>query len=126
MLYCFESELMDDPHYSERHWLFVGESPRDINAQLSQYQCRVHVFRGDMLDLHPQAMGKVLGIVALDRCRARPCGRRRCSTHKEGWALPQILGSLVSSAIAPALLYLLHPCSRTGAPLVLSKDARPS
>ena len=51
MLYCFESGLMDDPHDSERHWRFVGESLRDINAQLRQYQCRVHVFRGDMMDL---------------------------------------------------------------------------
>jgi hypothetical protein len=29
-------------------------------------------------------------------------------------ALPHIMGSSISSATAPALLYLLHPCSRVG------------
>ena len=31
---------------------------------------------------------------------SRPCGRQRCYTHKEGWALPQILGSSVSYRVA--------------------------
>lgn len=51
MLYCFEPELMADPHYAERHWRFVGESIRDMNAQLRPYGARVHVFRSDMLSL---------------------------------------------------------------------------
>ena len=34
LMYCFEPMLLDDPHHSARHWRFVGESLRDMNAQL--------------------------------------------------------------------------------------------
>lgn len=47
LCYCFESELMQDAHYSSRHWRFVGESLRDMNQQLQPWNARVHVFLGD-------------------------------------------------------------------------------
>lgn len=34
LVYCFEPMLLDDPHYDERHWCFVGESLNDIQSRL--------------------------------------------------------------------------------------------
>ncbi|WP_407332499.1 FAD-binding domain-containing protein [Enterovibrio sp. 27052020O] len=34
LVYCFEPILLDDPHYDERHWRFVGESLNDMKARL--------------------------------------------------------------------------------------------
>ncbi len=31
LLYLFEPDLLDDPHYSERHWRFVTESLQDLD-----------------------------------------------------------------------------------------------
>jgi deoxyribodipyrimidine photo-lyase len=36
LLYIFEPILLNDPHYSERHWRFVTESLTDMNRQLTQ------------------------------------------------------------------------------------------
>ncbi len=36
LLYIFEPMLLDDPHYSERHWRFVTESLMEMNAQLTR------------------------------------------------------------------------------------------
>lgn len=35
LLYIFEPILLEDPHYSERHWRFVIQSLADMNRQLS-------------------------------------------------------------------------------------------
>lgn len=35
LLYIFEPMLLDDPHYSERHWRFVTESLTQMNRQLN-------------------------------------------------------------------------------------------
>jgi deoxyribodipyrimidine photo-lyase len=34
LLYCFDPELIANPHYDERHWRFVWESLQDMNEQL--------------------------------------------------------------------------------------------
>ncbi|MEC4089321.1 deoxyribodipyrimidine photo-lyase [Pseudoalteromonas rubra] len=34
LLYCFEPMLLDDPHYSARHWQFVLQSLQDINGRV--------------------------------------------------------------------------------------------
>lgn len=47
LLYCFEPALLDDPHYSERHWRFVWESLQDMQASLAAYQARLHVCFAD-------------------------------------------------------------------------------
>lgn len=36
MLYVFEAMLIEDPHYSLRHWRFVSESLQDMNNHLDQ------------------------------------------------------------------------------------------
>ena len=44
LLYIFEPALINDPHYSERHWRFVTQSLLDINRQLNG---RVTVAHGE-------------------------------------------------------------------------------
>lgn len=34
MVYCFEPTVIQDPHYSPRHWQFVWEALQDLNQQL--------------------------------------------------------------------------------------------
>lgn len=34
LLYVFEPLLLNDPHYSERHWRFVSHSLVDMNQQM--------------------------------------------------------------------------------------------
>ncbi len=40
-LYVFENILLDDPHYSSRHWTFVKQSLVDINTTLKKYNTQV-------------------------------------------------------------------------------------
>lgn len=41
LLYIFEPMLLEDLHYSERHWRFVWQSLMDLNAQLTAYQGQI-------------------------------------------------------------------------------------
>ena len=46
LLYIFEPELINDPHYSERHWRFVSQSLLDLQDQLCEFQTQVLVVQG--------------------------------------------------------------------------------
>jgi len=50
LYYVFEPLLIDDPHYDERHWRFVWQSIQDINIELAQFNTRVYVYFGDVID----------------------------------------------------------------------------
>jgi len=50
LLYLFEPELLKDPHYERRHWRFVWQSLQAMNAQLAQFDTRVHCLTGNALD----------------------------------------------------------------------------
>jgi deoxyribodipyrimidine photo-lyase len=39
LLYCFEPMLLNDPHYSDRHWRFVRQSLDDIQRRISNSSC---------------------------------------------------------------------------------------
>lgn len=43
LLYIFEPELLNDPHYDMRHWRFVWQSLEDLNRQLSPYNGQIHI-----------------------------------------------------------------------------------
>lgn len=64
LIYNFEPILVSDPRLSARHWRFIGESLKDMNAQLKSRSARVHVFNADMLDLLT-VIHDTLGIAAL-------------------------------------------------------------
>ena len=39
LLFCFEPMLLDDPHYSPRHWRFIKQSLHDIQLRLPRASC---------------------------------------------------------------------------------------
>ncbi|GGD07290.1 cryptochrome/deoxyribodipyrimidine photo-lyase family protein [Hyunsoonleella pacifica] len=49
LLYSFEPLLLNDPHYSERHWNFIKESLVDINNELEKYKSKVLVVQSDII-----------------------------------------------------------------------------
>lgn len=51
LLFCFEPSLINDPHYSDRHWRFIWQSLQDLNAQLKPYQTRVLIRYGEVIDV---------------------------------------------------------------------------
>ena len=48
ILYVFEHILLNDNHYSERHFNFIKESLRDINASLEKYNTKVLTVTSDI------------------------------------------------------------------------------
>lgn len=54
ILYAFEHQLMNDPHYSERHWNFIKESLADINSDLSKYNTKVLAVHSDIISIFNQ------------------------------------------------------------------------
>lgn len=51
LLYCFDPELIADPHYDIRHWRFVWESIDDMNNNLKPLGHQVEVFYAPFRDL---------------------------------------------------------------------------
>lgn len=47
LIYLFEPMVLEDEHYSERHWRFVGQSIQDLNSQLAPFDTRVLVLCDD-------------------------------------------------------------------------------
>jgi len=43
LLYCFDPELIQDPHYDTRHWRFVWESLEDMNTKLTSLGHRIEI-----------------------------------------------------------------------------------
>jgi len=41
LLYCFEPSLIQDVHYSNRHWNFIKESLREINYELNAFHSKI-------------------------------------------------------------------------------------
>ncbi len=49
LLYSFEPLLMNDPHYSERHWNFIKESIVDLNTALETYNSKILAVQSDII-----------------------------------------------------------------------------
>lgn len=49
LLYVFEPSLMQEPHYSARHWNFVKESLRNLQEELAPYHTQVLVVEEEAL-----------------------------------------------------------------------------
>ena len=54
IVFVFENMLMDDPHYSERHWNFIKESLVDINAELDALNTKVLTVQSDIIGVFNQ------------------------------------------------------------------------
>lgn len=49
LLYCFEPLLMNDSHYSKRHWNFIRESIIDLNTALETYNSKILAVQSDII-----------------------------------------------------------------------------
>ncbi len=54
LLYVFENLLLNDPHYSKRHWSFIKQSLQDMNAQLAKYKTKVLCVNADVFAVFNQ------------------------------------------------------------------------
>ncbi|XLS30502.1 deoxyribodipyrimidine photo-lyase/cryptochrome family protein [Flavobacteriaceae bacterium M23B6Z8] len=61
IIYCFEEFLLTDPHYSERHFIFIKESIRAINAQLAPFYTRVLTVKSPVITLLEQLLRNMGG-----------------------------------------------------------------
>ncbi|WP_439105570.1 FAD-binding domain-containing protein [Congregibacter sp.] len=51
LLYCFEPELLTDPHYDDRHWRFVWESLSDLRQTLDPRSRALQICQGEPRDI---------------------------------------------------------------------------
>lgn len=49
LIYVFENLLLNDPHYSKRHWDFIKQSLTDLNNQLKPYNSKVLIVNSDII-----------------------------------------------------------------------------
>ena len=49
LVYVFEKLLVEDAHYSERHWNFVKQSLVDLNSKLRSYNSKVLIVDSDII-----------------------------------------------------------------------------
>ncbi|MFK7828338.1 MAG: FAD-binding domain-containing protein [Congregibacter sp.] len=47
LMYCFEPELLQDSHYSARHWRFVWESLLELRSELRPCGLYLHIYEAD-------------------------------------------------------------------------------
>ncbi|MFD0963978.1 cryptochrome/deoxyribodipyrimidine photo-lyase family protein [Pseudofulvibacter geojedonensis] len=57
-LYVFEPSLLNDKHYSQRHWNFIKESIHDINSRLSQFNSKVLSVKGEVIPVFNMLLSK--------------------------------------------------------------------
>lgn len=53
-LYVFEKTLINDVHYSERHWNFIKQSIKDLNEDLQKYNTKVLSVTSDVFAVFNQ------------------------------------------------------------------------
>ena len=51
LLYVFEPELVEDPHYDLRHWRFIWQSLCDLQAELKKYGQHLYIFYRAVMDV---------------------------------------------------------------------------
>ncbi len=56
LLYAFEHILLEDNHYSPRHWNFIKESLRDLNNRLSKFNSKILTVEADIIATINQLM----------------------------------------------------------------------
>lgn len=58
-IYIFEDILLENPHYSERHFNFVKQSLVQLNTELGRYDTRILVVHADAISFFKQLNEKV-------------------------------------------------------------------
>ena len=54
LLYPFETMLLEDAHYDERHWNFIKQSIANINDELKPLRTKVMVVQSDIINIFNQ------------------------------------------------------------------------
>lgn len=57
LLYIFENSLIEDKHYSERHYNFIKESLQDMQDTLQSYHSKILIVEGEVLDVFKKLGG---------------------------------------------------------------------
>ncbi len=57
-LYVFEKILLNDPHYSERHWNFIKQSLVDLNQKLEKLNTKILTVTSDVFAVFNQLSSK--------------------------------------------------------------------
>lgn len=60
LLYAFETILLEDKHYSERHWNFIRESIKDLNKQLKPLNSKILAVEADIVSIINQLMSQYM------------------------------------------------------------------
>jgi len=58
LLYLFEDLLLNDPHYSKRHWDFIKQSLIHLNNQLEPYLSKFLIVKSDIIAAINQLLSK--------------------------------------------------------------------
>ncbi|WP_442266585.1 deoxyribodipyrimidine photo-lyase/cryptochrome family protein [Tenacibaculum sp. ZS6-P6] len=56
LLFVFENLLINDDHYSQRHWDFIKQSLVDINTELKEYKTKVLAVNGEIFAVFNQLL----------------------------------------------------------------------
>lgn len=51
LVYIYEPSLLEEPHYSDRHWQFVSESIKDLNTELASFNTRIISIREEVVSV---------------------------------------------------------------------------
>ena len=60
LIYAFEPILINDKHYSERHWNFIKQSLEDINTQVEDYNTKVLTVKSEVVSVLNQLQSQFL------------------------------------------------------------------
>lgn len=58
LLYAFEPILLNDPHYSKRHWDFIKQSLEDLNNELKPYNSKILTVESNIIAAINQLLTK--------------------------------------------------------------------
>ena len=94
-IYVFENLLIEDSHFSERHWNFIKESIKDINEELKRYNSKVLVIKSDIIatinqllnhyqinDVYSHQETGILITYERDKAFKRYCNNNRINWHE--------------------------------------------
>lgn len=54
IIYVFENSLINDPHYSPRHWNFIKQSIQDLNEDLEAYNTKILAVTSEVITVFNQ------------------------------------------------------------------------
>ena len=93
LLYVFEPSLLNDSHYSNRHWNFIKQSLEDINQELASYNTKVLAVSSEVIPLfsYLQTQKKIIKVYShqetglLKTYNRDKTFRRFCSNNSIEW-----------------------------------------